>query len=192
MSVRSSAGGASTSTGSDRAARYSPSESKGCPLASITRPSNSEPTRRDGLAPHVITRSPKRIPCGFSRHIDNTLAPRKATISPANVSPVEFTISQESPTELKGPEDSTRLPTTSVTLPLHRTVELEESQFPQESSALVVIGCPVFGRVGRKSRSRLPSVEHPNPSPPHPARFQCGKHSAQAPDPRQFLNPDWY
>ena len=129
ISVRSSACGAAPSIRRDLVARYSPSESNGWPAASITLPSISGPTRSDGRAPQVTIWSPNRIPCGVSRIIESTLEPRNPTISPGNLRPAESMISHDSPTEQNGPEDSTRLPTTSVTRPVQRMVELLRSQF---------------------------------------------------------------
>src|SRR5271165_3554859 len=110
--------------------------------------------------------------------MESTLEPRNPTISPGNREPAESTISQDSPTEQNGPADSTRLPTTSVTCPVQRMVELLRSQFTYGSRGPgFILGLVFWGRVfapgGRRSPVRLLSVELPEPCSQCRARFQA-------------------
>ena len=123
MGTRSRGRGADPSTHTDRCARYSPFESRGAPVASITRPSKSLPTRIDDRVPQATIRSPKRMPCGFSTAMESMVDPRKPITSPEYFLPMALVISQDSPIEQKGPSDSIRLPTTCNTRPRQRRVD---------------------------------------------------------------------
>src|SRR5437899_2801738 len=84
------------------------------------------------------------MPLGRSSGMERTVLPRKPTISPEKDWPSSVRMAQPSPTEQKGPSDSTKWPTAFVTRPVHRKAENSASRrkygFKNRDSCISALG----------------------------------------------------